>query len=69
MVNLTVNTFSAALATAHVLAASNNDVTLFENLNCTFFKTKIIVSFLENNQARPRLLVLADFILTAATMT
>ena len=61
-----------AIATVEVLTASENDDETCRNSgnsNCTFCMTKIVVSFLENKQFRPRLLVLANFVLTSVLET
>ena len=55
--------FFIAVGTVDVLTASNNDVKLTSrNLNCIFCKSKIALSFWEDKQTRPRLLVLRHFI-------
>ena len=55
-----------AVATVDVLIASENDDETCRNSgnsNCRFCMTKIVVSFWDNKQFRPRLLVLANFVL------
>ena len=54
--------FFNAVATVDVLTASNNDVRTCRNLNRTFCKFKIALSFWGKKKTRPRLLVLANFI-------
>ena len=56
-------TFLDAVATVDVLTASDNDDETGRNSgnsNCTFCMTKTVVSFWENKQFLPRLLVLEN---------
>ena len=50
-----------AIATVDILTASNNWGKTQRNSNWSLRKTKIIVSFWENKETRPRFLVLANF--------
>ena len=57
--------FLTAVPTVDVPTASSYDVELEKtcrNLNCTFCKFKIALSFWKDKQTRPRLLVVANFI-------
>ena len=58
-------TFLEAVTTVNVLTVSTNDVKKRRNLDCAFRRTTIkiliVLTFCENKQTRPRLLVSANF--------